>query len=316
MGCRRRPPMVRLLLFALLALPIFASAQMVRGTVSDASTGAPVKAVNLTVFTIDGQRLGRVLCDDDGKFEIVLPKGKTVYVQAARIGYETVQSEPISASTSELLELNVRLSAAPVPLQGIEVAARRQADPRLQPFLDRASLYKRSGIGHIWTRKELERRPLALVSVEYLRNWVPRRRIFNCDGISVFLDDLPVDSGDVASLVAPEDLEGVEMYNDLEVPPDLLMRSRSVAEGQARVALATEKAAAVQTQLANAAATPADTTAASAAAGTLPPCESIMLWRKPYAELTARVPGRPFRLWRALIGAAALGMLFVLEYSL
>jgi hypothetical protein len=34
----------------------------------------------------------KVVSDDDGKFELVLPKGKTVYPQAARIGYETVQS--------------------------------------------------------------------------------------------------------------------------------------------------------------------------------------------------------------------------------
>src|SRR5512135_2685020 len=140
----------------LLACP--ASAQLVRGTVTDATTGAPVKAADLSLYTSEGQRILRGVSGDDGRFEMVLPKGKTVYLQAGRLGYETVKSANITASTSELLELNVRLSVAAVPLQGIEVAARRRVDMRLQPFLDRASLYKRAGIGKIWTRDELERR--------------------------------------------------------------------------------------------------------------------------------------------------------------
>ena len=299
--------MLRWLLIGLFIFPCDAAAQMLRGTVTDATSGAPVKATNLSLYSTDGQQLLRTLSDQDGKFEIVLPKGMTVYVQAERIGYATLKSELISGSTAEILQLNVRLSAVAIPLQGIEVAGRRQADPRLQPFLDRAALYKRASMGHIWTRSELERRHLALVEVEYLRAWVPRRKEIGCSGFAVFLDDLPVDTANLATMVAPEDLEGVEIYNDLEVPQDLLLKSRAVAGGAIRAAnLVSQSAVGAATVDSLADSTPDLETSM------LPPCETIMLWRKPYAELTARTAERPKK-WHVVIGAALLATLLLVE---
>lgn len=300
--------MLRWLLVGFFIFPFDAAAQMVRGTVTDATSGAPVKATNLSLYTLAGQQLLRTLSDDDGKFEMVLPKGTPVYVQAERIGYGTLKSDLIHASTSEILQLNVRLSVVAVPLQGIEVAARRQADPRLQPFMDRASLYKRAGIGHIWTRSELERRHLALVGVEYLRSWVPKRREIGCVGFTVFVDDIPVDTANLAMIVAPEDLEGVEMYNDVEIPQDLLLRSRAVAGGAIRSQNLVE-----QSTRANGAVDSLANSTPDLDTSTLPPCETIMLWRKPYAELTARHAGPPVKAWHAVLGGVLLALLLVFE---
>lgn len=277
--------MLRSLLIGLLLLltsAVFASAQMVRGTVTDAVTGAPVNATNVSLFTTEGRRVGKMVTFEDGKFELVLPKGKTVYVQAGRIGYETVKSNPISATTSELLELNVRLSAVAIPLQGVEVVSRRQVEPRLREFLDRASLYKRAGIGHIFTRKDLERRPLGLTS--QLLNWVHERPVMNCAGLSLFIDDFPVDPEDMDLLVAPEELEGVEIYRDTDVPPDLLYKSR-LTVGRISDPLT-------------------------------PPCLMVMLWRKPYAELNAVYAGHPIKKWRVVAGAVVLGALIAAEQVL
>jgi len=278
------PSMSRLILFLILACPAIVSAQMVRGTITDAATGLPIKSANVTLFTTDGRRVGNVVSDNDGKFELVLPKGKTVQVQAARIGYETAKSDAITATTSELLELNVHLSTVVVPLPGIEVVARRQVDPRLREFLDRASLYKRAGIGHIWTRKELEGRPLALVS--QLPNWVIRRAPMNCEGMSVFIDDMPAAAEDMDLLVAPEELEGVELYSELDVPPDLQYKSRMSA------------------------------TQSAINTGILPPCQTLLLWRKPYAELNAFYAAHPVKTWRVILGAVIVGGLVVAEQVL
>lgn len=271
---------LRSLLFLILAFPTIASAQMVRGTVTDAATGGPIKTASVTLFTTDGRRVGNVVSDEDGKFEMVLPKGKTVYVQAARIGYETAKSDPITATTSELLELNVRLSTAAIPLKSIEVVTRRQVDPRLRDFMDRASLYKRAGIGHIWTRKELEGRPLALVS--QIRNWVIQRRAMNCQGVAAFIDDMPVDAQDMDLLVAPEELEGVELYGEMDLPLEL--------QSKVTVSLHND--------------------------GMLPPCQTILLWRKPYAELNAFYAAHPVKTWRAIVGAAVLVGLVAAEQIL
>lgn len=268
--------MFRYILLLALACPAIVSAQMVRGTVSDANTGAPVKSANITLFTTDGRRVGKVVSDDYGKFEMVLPKGKTVYVQAERIGYTASKSDPITASTSELLELNVKLNNEPIALKGIEVVTRRQVDPRLREFMDRASLYKRSGVGHIWTRTDLQRRPLALSS--QLLNWVPERHAFNCSGVAAFIDDMPVDERDIDLLVAPEELEGVELYGQNDVPLELQFKGMSALR-----------------------------------ASTLPPCRTLLLWRKPYAELNAYYAAHPVKTWRAIVGAVVVGGLIAAE---
>lgn len=278
--------MHRWILLLALAWPVAAPAQMVRGIVTDASTGAPVKAADITVFTAEGQRMSTALSDDAGRFELVLPKGITVYLQVARIGYETVKSESISATSRELLQLSVRLSVEAVPLQGVEVVTRRDVDPRLQPFLDRASRYKRVGIGHIWTRAELEKRHPQLVS-HVLDYWVPRRTEVACNGTTVFLDDLPLDTADIDMQVAPEQLEGVEIYNDVDVPPDLLMHAFSANTAQ----VAVTEAGGDQV---------------------LPPCKTVMLWRKPYRELTDIRRPRVAR-WKHVLGAGLLAGFVLLE---
>ena len=270
-----------LILGVVLAIPCVASAQMVRGTVTDASTGAPIKSANLSLQALDGRTLVRSTSDDDGKFEMVMPKGTTVYVAASRIGYEALKSEKLTASTAEMVELNVKLSAAPIPLEGITVAARSQVDPRLQEFVERASLYKRAGIGKIWTRKEIEQRHPPLVS-HILDHWVIQRRPFGCSGTRVFIDNMPIEyQDDIDLLVAPEQLEGVEIYNDTNIPPDLRSRAMSIR--------------------------------GSAEGSLLPPCKVAMIWRKPYSELNADDNARKPKLWRVFAGAALLVSLLVAE---
>ena len=41
-----------------------------------------------------------------------------------------------------------------------------------------------------------------------------------------------------------------------------------------------------------------------------------MLWRNPYAELTARTAGTKGKKWRVFLAGALLGILIALEYSL
>jgi len=298
--------MIRRILLLLLTCPLAASAQMIRGTVTDAGTAIPIKAVNVSLLTDDGRRILATVSDKDGKFELVIPNGRTVFLQAERIGYETVKSTPITATTSEILELTVRLSPEPIALQGVDVVARRQVDPRLQEFMDRASRYKKAGIGKIWTRAELEQHHFTFIS-HLLRTIADRYQPgqLGCSGETLFIDDMPVPAEDMDLLVAPEDLEGLEVYRGIEIPPDLL--KRATIRPSAFVAGSEESVAGALT-------TSEDTAAIERLGIVLPPCRVTLLWRKPYAELNART--HALKKWPVIVSAGVLGLLLVLEQLL
>jgi hypothetical protein len=299
--------MFRWIVVLLLSCPAFATAQMVRGIVSDGTSGAPIKAANLSLYTMDGKRLVAGVSNDDGGFEIVLPKGRSVYLQAERIGYGTVKSEPLTGSTSELLQLNVRMSAVAVPLKAIEVVSRKTIEPRLQPFQDRASLYQRAGIGRIWTRADLEKRRIALISQFVTR--IPQRREVAlswgkqiCDGTVFYVDDvrMGVEDDDATAedldvLVSPDQVEGIEMYRDVDVPPDLLPNIRRFNH------------------------TPRDISAGKLNPPAEAPeyyCMMVMIWRKPYSELHAAPPLARVASWRRITTWLAVAGVFAVEQAI
>ena len=267
----RRWYMVALLLFC----PAIAHAQIVRGTVTDEATGAPVKAADLKLLTANGQRISRVASDDAGRFEMVLPHGKTVYIQIDRIGYSAAKSAALVAKSGEMLELNVKLSPNAVAVSGVEVVAHKPVDWRLRGFYDRASAYRNSGLGHIYTRTDLEKHSISMPS-QILRGVGARPEMY-CSGIKAYIDNVPVLWDDVDLLVSPEDLEGVEIYRDTDIPADLFAFSRLD-----------------------------DMTA---------PCMLVMFWRKPYAELNARpkLPITPARAFRTVgfIAAIVVGNILI-----
>lgn len=253
----------------LLGFPERAHAQIIRGTVTDVTTNTRVEAVTLSVHGGSGVRFYTVVASD-GTFELVVPNGRVVYVKAERIGYEGVTSAALLARRGELLEIEVRLAPRAIELAPVEVVARHPLDPRLAGFLDRASRFKRAGVGRIWTRADLEARPIALIS--NLLNMMPVRPGYACSGTAYYVDNVRLATGDddaspsdMDLLVMPDDLEGIEMYRDTDVPPDLLSYARRI-DGS-------------------------------------PFCMVVFAWRKPYAELLAG-PRRP--LWH---GLAVFGVL-------
>lgn len=274
--------MHRLVFVSLLLVPLPASAQIIKGTVIDSETGTALKAANIRMVESDHQRLTRVVSNDDGKFELVIPKGKTVYLEAEHVGYRTVRSTPITAQSAEELEIKVRMNAQAVALNGIDVVARKPVEPRLREFVDRASLYKRAGVGHIWTRSDLEKRNVVVAS-RLLSLMLPTRPALTCSGTSLYIDDVASDYQDIDLLVAPEELEGVEIYRDTEIPADLRFKSRGTVFG-----------------------TP------------YPPCTLVMLWRKPYTELNALYASwdSRSRSWPKVATLGLLGVLVAMERAI
>lgn len=272
--------MLRTVAVILLAFPLRATAQIIRGTVIDAATNARIAAVNLTLLGGSGERFYTLVTNQDGTFELIIPAGRAVYVEAERIGYEGVKSTPLTARRGELIEIEVRLSPQAIPLNPVDVVARRPVDVRLHDFLDRSARYKKSGIGRIWTRADLEKRPFTLVS--HLIRMIPVRPNLYCTGTTLYVDNVRLSIGDenvapddIDMLVSSEDLEGIEMYRDTDLPADLRSYARRV-DGSSF-------------------------------------CMVILAWRKPYTELYA---GRRHPWWHgvlvmgAAVGIAAVERLF------
>lgn len=271
--------MLRIVVAILLLAPLPAAAQIVRGTVTDALTQAPIAAANLSVLGTGGRTLYTVISAADGTFELLVPTARVVFVAAERIGYEGVTSTAITGRSGELLEIEVRLSPRAITLSPVEVVARKYVDVRLRGFLDRASRYKSAGVGRIWTRADLERQPPVLVS--HLVRTIPERAGMTCSGTAYYVDNVRLSTGDDDAtpadfdmLVMPDDLEGIEMYRDTDVPPDLLGYARRI-DGS-------------------------------------PFCMVVFAWRKPHSELYG--PMRP--LWRIIFSLGIVAGIIFAQQSL
>lgn len=271
--------MLRIVFAILLLAPLPAAAQVIRGTVTDASTNAPIAAVTVSVLGSGGRLFYSVVSAQDGTFELIVPTSRVVFVEAERIGYEGVTSTGITGRSGELLEIEVRLSPRAITLTPVEVVARKHVDIRLQGFLDRAVKYKDAGVGRIWTRADLEHQPPALVS--HLVRMIPGRAGLTCSGTAFYVDNVRLATGDDDAaagdfdmLVAPADLEGIEMYRDTDVPPDLLSYARRI-DGSAF-------------------------------------CMVVFAWRKPHSQLYG--PMRP--LWRIVFSLFLIAGVIVAQRSI
>jgi hypothetical protein len=248
--------MTRKLFAFLLLLPASAGAQIIHGKITDAGTNAVIANVNVIVRDPAGRSMYSIVGDGDGEFEIPIPVGRAVRVQIDRIGYKAVTSNLFTLKRGELLEVDVHLAVLAVALDPVEVISKGRSDPRLEEFYQRALLNKRMGSGKIWTREDLDRHPVTRMS--YLLYSVVNRPEFGCSGTDVYVDKLPIflDPDEPQSmgsaldgLVSPDEVEGVEIYRDADIPLEYL-RPHGTSGGEV---------------------------------GSMP-CKVVLVWRKSYAE--------------------------------
>ncbi len=120
--------MSRTLLFgsALLALSTTtASAQLVRGTVVDSLTGAPVRDALVMLIGDDGAPRARALSLDAGAFAIAAPSPGRYSLRTKRIGYRAVQSHPFDVAEGEVRVYDVLAPTIRVSLPSVTVHAQR-----------------------------------------------------------------------------------------------------------------------------------------------------------------------------------------------
>jgi hypothetical protein len=110
------------LVILLVSLPTPAAAQVVRGRVVDAESGAAVALARVAV-TGSGQRALRTTTAADGRFSVRLSRGGPFRVQVVRTGYaETGRSSTVGPN--DTVDVDVRVSAVAHRLDPVTVTAR------------------------------------------------------------------------------------------------------------------------------------------------------------------------------------------------
>lgn len=210
-----------------LAGPSALTAQEIEGRVVDASTGDPIKQVQIQLLDAAGKERFHVLSGDDGAFTLPVPAPGWYRLRGDELGYATVLSPRVQVRIGEVVQVEMHMAVHPVELEPLVVKKRKIYDVgRLAEFFERMDRNQKLGIGVFVTRDQIESRHAGLAS-DYLRE-IPSVHVLahgihhtvymqgvggSCrpklvvDGVEVHGDD------ELDDLVSAGSLEGIEVYH-------------------------------------------------------------------------------------------------------
>ena len=209
----KRPLRGRIALCAciLLACSAPAAGQLVSGKVVEEGTERPVGGAMIELVDTTGLTRGTVVADTAGTFRIMVPQPGAYRLRVAHIAYAGMETGTIDAALGVEVELELRMSPTAVALEPLRVVGRSAFNAGwLQEYYDRAMMTRRSGMGRVFFRDEVQRANMPAVS-SFLMYLLPRG---GCRP-TLFVDGLEVqDERHLNAVLQPESLEGVELYNN------------------------------------------------------------------------------------------------------
>lgn len=216
------------LALALSAVP--GAAQSFDGVVLDDATGQPVPGTFVVLLDSAGTPLRSMESDRNGRFSFSVRRAGTYKLEAERLGYEVLASEPLRVRAGDVLELELRLASRPIRLAPLTVTTQRR---RIR--LERVGFYRRQdmGIGRFMTAEHIDTRPQFGVT-DLLRTEPSVRMLYDPDRLGwvatfrgaasmrwetapclplLVLDGTRVmDSRWLDELVQPPDIAAIELY--------------------------------------------------------------------------------------------------------
>jgi hypothetical protein len=220
----------------LFTAPFATHAQQIRGVVVEDSTDTPIRGVTIQLLAEDSALLSSVTAAETGWFEFTTQRAGRFFLRVTHEAYSPSGLLQVVVEDREIVNVVVRLSGGPIPLEPLFVTARSR--DRLSGFRDRAT---RGGQGRYITRAQIDQRNA--VRVRDVLFFVPEIRIepVRDGGLvterflmrslgelcapTVYLDGLPVltdDAFDIDALISPDAIEGVEIYSShLTAPLEL-----------------------------------------------------------------------------------------------
>jgi hypothetical protein len=220
------------------ALAASAPAQTFTGTVTDATSGAPLADVTITLVDhVSGGEVGRVLADSQGVFSVAAQAPGVFRVRAERLGFHAAASPVVRLGAGGSFPVELRMHSRSVRLEEVVVTGR--ATPAFRNRVGRAffdRMERRDG--HFFTPEMLAAREPVLMSTllqglpgmrsTHGGQYVRMRRSVGSDGPRVCVPTVYV-NGDMAPLIRPLDdmvdrdrLWGIEVYTSyLDAPAGL-----------------------------------------------------------------------------------------------
>jgi hypothetical protein len=231
-GAQGRPgPLGRLCLLGLLLplVPGSALGQEIRGRVMELETDEPLAAAVISAAALDSTLLAMGTSDASGNFLVRLrtPAPDGFFLRVDRLGYQAVESMPLSMVATDTLRLEVRLRPLPIELEGITAAAAMRMNRHLGGFVQR----QRDGFGrYLGPDRIAEIKPVETLQVLhavspkfFLRD--NQLMVHHASGLSawcppaVFLDGIQIHRGPgdlgvrINGEVAASSVRAVEVYH-------------------------------------------------------------------------------------------------------
>ena len=202
---------IALVVGILLASSAPVAAQLVAGKVVEEGSERPVGGALIELVDTTGLRRGSVVADTAGTFRIMVPQPGAYRLRVTHIAYANMETETIDAALGVRVELELRVSPTAVALEPLRVVGRSEYNAGwLQEYYDRAVVTRRSGMGRVFFRDEVQRANMPAVS-SFLIHLLPRG---GCRP-TLFVDGLEVeDERHLNAVLQPDALEGVELYNN------------------------------------------------------------------------------------------------------
>ncbi|MCH8937021.1 MAG: carboxypeptidase regulatory-like domain-containing protein [Gemmatimonadetes bacterium] len=205
-------------------LPGALTAQVVRGVITDTTTGRRVAGARVTMSDVLGRPVGTAVSGTDGTFVVAALRDDTYIITIRRLGFQPLVASPQVLRAADTLQLHYHLYPLPVRLDPLVVeaeAVERYADVQ---YLHRQGFYKRiprtSGRfldpAAIDRRREFARRPddflIGQAHVTHLPNAHLGYRL-RCGRPKFFIDDREFFGDELDQAIDLEDVLAMEIYD-------------------------------------------------------------------------------------------------------
>src|SRR5262245_1177446 len=143
-------------------------AQVLQGRVTDLAARTPLAGVQVTIFDRSAARLAEIVTDSTGLFRFSVMREGSFSLRAVALGYDTITTGLLRVDRQEVANVELRISARPIPLDSIMVVTRTRSTGRLAQYYSNLEWGRRSGRGTFLTRAQIDSVVLPYVT-DYLQ---------------------------------------------------------------------------------------------------------------------------------------------------
>lgn len=153
-------------IFVILLLPGKSSAQVVQGYVLNELTNEPVPETVVILRDLNKERVRSTSTKENGFFLLNAPKEDEYFIFVRRIGYTDNEGGPFKVGSNDTLTAKILVLEETILMDEVVVAVENYNESVSLEFLEGKNFYnrKKRGLGHFYTREEIQERNLFRLS--------------------------------------------------------------------------------------------------------------------------------------------------------